>query len=48
MTDQPVEIRNLFSAIDGELPDELFETLLQIPGAKLERIVSTGQATPLG
>lgn len=45
MSDQPVKIRNLFSKIDSERPDELFETLLQIPGAKLERIVSTGQAT---
>ncbi len=45
MNDQPYEIRNLFNAIDGERPDELFETLLQIPGAKLERIISTGQAT---
>lgn len=48
MSDPPVEIRNLFGEIDGERPDELFETLLQIPGAKLERIVSTGQATPPG
>ena len=48
MSDQPVEIRNVFSAIDRDSPDELFETLLQIPGAKLERIVSTGQSTPPG
>ncbi len=46
MSDQSVEVRNLFSAIDSERPDELFETLLQIPGARLERIVSTGQASP--
>ena len=48
MSDHSVEIRNLFSAIDDKRPDELFETLLQIPGTKLERIVSTGQATPPG
>jgi cupin 2 domain-containing protein len=48
MSNQPVEVRNLFSTIDGECPDELFETLVQMPGAKLERIVSTGQATPPG
>ena len=27
---------------------ELFETLLQRPGVRVERIVSTGQATPAG
>ena len=48
MSIQPVEVRNLFSAIDRDRPDELFETLVQLPGAKLERIVSTGQATPTG
>ncbi len=30
------------------MPDELFETLLHAPHFKLERIVSTGQATPPG
>ena len=29
-------------------PDEVATTLLQRPGAKLERIVSTGQASPPG
>jgi len=29
-------------------PDELFEALLEKPGIKIERIVSSGQATPQG
>ncbi|MBI1312753.1 cupin domain-containing protein [bacterium] len=48
MSDQPIDIRNLFAAIDRDRSDELFEMLLQTPGVRLERIVSTGQATPPG
>lgn len=48
MNDERVEIRNLFAAIDREHPEELFETLLQTPGVRVERIVSTGQTTPPG
>ncbi len=48
MSSRPVEVQNLFDALDRDRPDELFETLVQLPGAKLERIVSTGQATPPG
>ena len=36
----------------ADLPDsaaaELFETILEKPGIKIERIISTGQATPAG
>lgn len=40
---------NLFENLpDQPLKDELFETLLQKPGLKIERIVSTGQASPEG
>lgn len=42
-----MKVNNLFS----NLPDstmEAFETLLQTKHLKLERIVSSGQATPLG
>jgi len=40
------DISNLFTAIPTELPEELFETLLQNPNFRLERIVSRGHATP--
>jgi cupin 2 domain-containing protein len=39
---------NLFSGVPGTLPEELFETLLERPGCRLERIVSRGHATPPG
>jgi cupin 2 domain-containing protein len=39
---------NLFAAIPGSLADELFEPLLQGASFRLERIVSAGQATPVG
>lgn len=48
MNEQLLAVRNLFAAIDHERSDELFETLLQVPGVRLERIVSTGQVTPPG
>lgn len=35
----------------ADLPDstdEIFETLLEKPGVKIERIISSGQATPAG
>ncbi len=37
---------NLFADIPDKLPLELFTTLLQRPGIKLERIVSRGHTTP--
>jgi cupin 2 domain-containing protein len=39
------------SNIFADLPDsadEIFETLLEKPGIKIERIISSGQATPQG
>jgi len=44
----PVKISSLFHGIPEILPDELFETLLQTPGFRLERIVSRRHATPPG
>ncbi len=32
----------------GPLPDELFTTLAAAPGVRIERILSTGQASPEG
>ena len=40
-------IRNLFAALPSST-DEIFETLLEKPGIKIERIISSGQATPEG
>lgn len=40
-------LKNIFAS----LPDsdgEFFETLLETPGLKVERIISSGQATPCG
>jgi cupin 2 domain-containing protein len=40
---------NLFTGLPaGTLDEEQFEALLDRPGIRLERIVSTGQATPGG
>ena len=37
---------NLFDAIPEPSPEEVITTLLNRPGLRIERIVSTGQATP--
>ncbi len=39
---------NLFAGIPEQLPEELFDTLLQRKGVKLERIVSHGHTTAPG
>ena len=39
---------NLYGDIPASLPQELFTTLLQREGMRLERIVSAGHATPEG
>lgn len=43
-----MKIRNLLGNIPAALPDEVFETLVQAPSSRLERIVSNGQASPPG
>ena len=40
-------IRNILADLPDS-PDEIFETLLAQPGIKIERIISSGQATPQG
>lgn len=40
-----MEKHNLFTNIPEQLPEELFETLLQTKGTRIERIVSQGHAT---
>lgn len=39
---------NLFDVPEQELPDELCDVLLHTDGVRMERIVSTGQASPEG
>jgi cupin 2 domain-containing protein len=39
---------NLFAGLPAASPDEQVDTLLAGGGLRLERIVSTGQATPAG
>jgi len=39
---------NLFDNLQESSPDELIETLVSNPQVRIERIVSTGQATPPG
>jgi cupin 2 domain-containing protein len=41
-------VANLFDSIPSKMPAELFEILLETKNFRLERIVSTGQATPPG
>ncbi len=39
---------NLFNPVSDNLPEELFETLLQHNNVRIERIVSKGHTTPEG
>lgn len=39
---------NLLAGIPAVLGEELFETLLERPECRIERIVSRGQSTPVG
>jgi cupin 2 domain-containing protein len=43
-----MRMANLFAGLKGPTLEELIETLLETPQLRLERIVSTGQATPEG
>lgn len=46
-SEQPV-LRNLLADIPGRGDGERFDELLSRPGLRIERIVSTGQASPPG
>ena len=48
MTEEAVRLENIFSKIPYFMQDEISETLLKSEHFKLERIVSSGQATPPG
>ncbi|PQO39741.1 cupin domain-containing protein [Bremerella cremea] len=43
-----MELTNLFQDLPSELPDELFQTLVQQGDVRIERIVSRGHASPEG
>jgi len=43
-----MKINNIFQNFAIDTSEELFEQLLSTPHFKLERIISTGQATPPG
>jgi cupin 2 domain-containing protein len=45
---ETIRAGKLFDGLPERLPEENFLTLLDQPGFRLERIVSTGQATPAG
>ena len=46
--DSSHETGNLFDNIPADVPKELFTTVLQANGVRIERIVSQGQASPPG
>ena len=39
---------NIFTNIPDQIPEELFQTLAETSGVKIERIISHGQASPEG
>lgn len=43
-----MEVKNIFSSITEQVPEEIFEVLLENENLKVERIVSDGQATADG
>ena len=44
----PASLHNLYSELPAELPEERFDTLLETPAFRLERILSLGHVTPAG
>jgi cupin 2 domain-containing protein len=46
--EERVEFNNIFSKIPYFMQDEISETLLKTDDFRLERIISSGQATPFG
>lgn len=41
-------MKNIFTDIPQNLPDEIFETIVKTPNVKIERIVSRGHSSPEG
>jgi cupin 2 domain-containing protein len=44
----PPEIRNILTSLPPALPDEAFDTIIESPSVRIERIISCGQTTPEG
>jgi len=45
---QPIRIQSFLSNIPARLPEEVFETCLETPAFRLERILSRGHTSPEG
>lgn len=43
-----IPLQNLLSNLPDQLPEEVFETLVQTPQIRIERILSRGHASPPG
>ncbi|MEW4563060.1 cupin domain-containing protein [Bremerella sp. JC770] len=43
-----MDVTNLFRDLPQQLPEELFQTLVEGDGVRIERIVSQGHASPTG
>jgi len=39
-------MKNIFEEIPGQIPEEIFETIVQASNIKIERIISKGHTTP--
>jgi hypothetical protein len=48
MSTDPLKSGDLFANVPGRLEEEQRAVLAELPGARIERIVSTGQASPEG
>jgi cupin 2 domain-containing protein len=48
VSSDPPKSGDLFADVPGRLIEEETSVLAQLPGARIERIVSTGQASPPG
>lgn len=44
----PTTVINLLADLPADSPEEIVSVLLAVPGLRVERIVSTGQASPPG
>ncbi len=43
-----LDIKNIFSGIKNQSPEEIFETIIKTNQLKIERIISSGQSTDKG
>lgn len=43
-----IQLANIFASLPEHSDQELFMTLLERPGCRIERIISYGQASPEG